>query len=183
MSGQHVSVGLRGDVGDDPQQHVLWSTGRHDRLQAVDVIRVVDDHQAEARYWTEQGGMLLAGLGIAVQDEQAGIDAGFHRAEDLAAAGNIETEPLLDHDPLHCRTWKGFRREHDPAARPTGREGLDVLPRPGPQSVLGDDQHRRPELIGELVCPTAADFEHSVLSQHAAAGKQAEQVGHPSVRE
>ena len=65
---------------------------------------------------------LLVALGVAVQHEQRRIDAGRQRGDDLAAAGDVEAEPLLDHHALDRGARERLRGEHHARARPARRE-------------------------------------------------------------
>ena len=88
---------------------------------------------------------------------RAGVDAGLERGEDLAATGHVEAEALLDHHPLDGGAREGLGREHHPGVRPSGRQLVGVLTGPGPQRLLGHDEDRGAELLGEVVGPAAAD--------------------------
>ena len=101
VTGQHVRVGVGGDAGDDPDQDVLGPAGRHDRLQPVDVIGTVDNHQTDAVL--DRHGDLFGAFRVAVQHDQRRVDAGLQRGEDLPAAGNVQPETLLRPSPAGSR--------------------------------------------------------------------------------
>ena len=117
------------------------------RLQPVDVVGVVDDDQADPVLDRQRD--LLVGLGVAVMDDQRGVDAGLERGQDLAAAGDVEPEPLLDHHALDRRRRERLRGEDDARARPARRQLGAVLARPRAQRGLVDDQRGRAELARE----------------------------------
>ena len=174
VPGQHVRVGVGGDAGDDPDQDVLGPAGRHDRLQPVDVVGTVDNHQADAVL--DRHGDLFGALRVAVQHDQRRVDAGLERGEDLPAAGDVQPETLLHHHPLDRGAGKGLGREHHSGMRPALGERGPVLAGPLPQRVLGDHQHRRAELAGEVVGPAAADGQHPVGVLGAARREQVQQL-------
>ena len=118
--------------------------GREGRLEPVDVVGTVDDHQPEAVLDRHRD--LLVALGVAVQHDASGVDAGPQGGDDLAATGDVETQALLDHHALHGRAREGLRGEDDPAARPALGQPVGVLPGPGAQRVLGHHEHRRADL-------------------------------------
>ncbi len=175
MAGEDVAVGIRSDPGDHADQYGLRPAGRHGRLQPVDVVGVVHGDQPDAVFDGHRD--LLVGLRVAVQHDQRRIDARLQRSEDLAAAGDVETETLLDDEPLHGRAREGLRREYHPGPGPAGGEFGGVLPGSGPHRLLGDDEDGRAELGGQVVGPAAADHEHSVGVQRAAVREQTQQVG------
>ena len=72
-------------------------------------------------------------------------------------AGDVEPEPLLDHHPLDRGARERLGGEHDPRPRPARGELARVLARAVAQRALGDDQHGRAELGGELVGAAAAE--------------------------
>ena len=156
-------MGLGGDTGDHPHQDVDDATRRHRRLQPVDVVGAVHDHEAEAVLDGERD--LVGELGVAVQDDEPGVDAGLEGAEDLAAARDVEPQSFLDHHPLDGRAGEGLGREDHPAAWPARGETVGVLARPGAQGVLRHDEHRGPGLGGELVEPTPADQGNAVVGE------------------
>ena len=123
------------------------SCSRPVRLQPVDVVGVVDHDQADPVLGRQRD--LLVGLGVAVVDDQRGVDAGLQRGQDLAAAGDVEPEPLLDHHALDRGRREGLGGEHDARARPARGQRLAVLAGPRPQRRLVDDQRGRAELARE----------------------------------
>ncbi len=175
MTGQHVAVRVGGDTRDDPHEHVLARAVGDDRFQPVDVVGVVDDHQTDTVLHSKRD--LLVGLGIAVQHDQSRIHSRLQRGQDLATPGHVEADALLDHHPLHGRARERLRREHHPRVRPARRQLVDVLARSRPERRLGDDEHRRTELVGQVVGAAAAHHQHAVV-QGAARGEQRDQVAH-----
>ena len=142
--GEHVGVRVGRHAGDHAHEHVLCAAAGHRRLEPVDVVGVVDHDEPEP---TLHGHLdLLAGLGVAVQDQRRRLRAGLQRGDDLARPGDIEPEALLDHHPLDGRARERLRGEHDTRARPACRELAAVLARSGAQRLLGDHQRRRTEL-------------------------------------
>ena len=89
-----------------------------DCLEPVDVVGVVDHDQPDAVL--DRDGDLLVALRVAVQHDQAGVDAGLDCGEDLATAGHVESEALLDHHPLHGGARERLRREDHAGVRPPG---------------------------------------------------------------
>ena len=174
MPGRLRGVGGGFDSGDDPDQAVLPSPLRHDAFQPVDVVEVVDDHQSEA---VLDGQLeLLVGLGVAVQDQPGGIGARLDGGEDLAAACDVEVQALLDHHPLNRRARERLRREGQIAAGPAAAERVEVLARPVPKGVLGDDDRGGAELGGHLVEPASADHDGAVAVGFRARREQAQQI-------
>ena len=106
VSGGHRRVGARRHAGDDPHQARLHLARRHDALEPVDVVEVVDHDQTHAA--ADGQFDLLVGLGIAVHDEPGGIGARGDGGQDLAAAGHVEVQPLLGHHSLNCGAREGF---------------------------------------------------------------------------
>ena len=135
---RRVGGGL--DAGDDPHQAVLLAALRHDAFQPVDVVEVVDDHQADAVLDGELE--LFVGLGVAVHDQPGGIGARLDGGEDLAAARDVEVKALFDHHPLNGGAREGLRREGEVAAGPAAAERVEVLACPVPKRVFGDDDRR-----------------------------------------
>ena len=74
------------------------------------------------------------------------VGARLERGEDLAAAGDVEVQTLLDHDPLNGRARERLRRERDVGTRPAAAERGEVVAGPLTQGVLGDDDGRGAEL-------------------------------------
>ena len=107
------------------------SCSRPGGLEPVDVVGVVDHDQADPVLGRQRD--LLVGLGVAVVDDQRGVDAGLQRGQDLAAAGDVEPQSLLDHHALDRRRGEGLGGEHDARARPARAQRLAVLARPRPQ--------------------------------------------------
>ena len=134
MPGQHVRVGVGGDAGDDPDQDVLGPAGRHDRLQPVDVIGSVDNHQADAVL--DRHGDLFGAFRVAVQHDQRRVDPGLERGEDLPAAGHVQPEALLRPSPAgpRCRErpWTRTPLANSASARParSGTRGPGRAARP-----------------------------------------------------
>ena len=177
VAGQHVRVRVGGDVRDHAHEHVLRRAGG---LEAVDVVGVVDHDQPDAVLDRERD--LLVGLGVAVVDDQRRVDAGLQRGQDLAAAGDVEPEALLDHHALDGGGGERLGGEHDARARPAGAQLGDVLAGAGAQRRLGHDQRRRAELSGEVVGAAAADEQHPVGVERAAGGEELQQGVHGAGR-
>ena len=113
VAGQDVRVRVGGDARDHAHEHVVRRAGG---LEAVDVVGVVDHDQPDPVLGRQRD--LLVGLGVAVVDDQRRVDAGLQRGQDLAAAGDVEPEALLDHHALDGRGREGLGGEHDARARP-----------------------------------------------------------------
>ena len=178
VPGQDARVGVGLDARDDPHQHVLRGAGGQRRLQPVEVVGAVDDHQPEAGLDGHRD--LLVALRVAVQDDLRGVDTRPQRRDDLATAGDVEPEALLDHHPLHGRAGEGLGREDDPAARPTRGEPVGVLAGARSQGVLGHHEHRGADLGRDVVEPAPGDQRHPVGVRRAAGGEQVVDAGHPS---
>ena len=118
---------------------------------------------------------LVVALGVAVQHQQRRVRARRQRGDDLAAARDVEPEPLLDHHALHGGARERLRGEHDARARPAGGEPVGVLARTRAQRGLGHDQHGRLELGGERVGAAALDGQHPVGVERAAGREQRQQ--------
>ena len=88
----------------------------HGRLEPVDVVGVVDHDEPDPVLDRHRD--LLVALGVAVVDDQRRIDAGLQRGQDLAAAGDVEPEALLDHHALDGGGRERLGGEHDARARP-----------------------------------------------------------------
>ena len=116
---EHVRVRVGGDARDDADEHVLRRAGG---LEAVDVVGVVDHDEPDPVLDRERD--LLVALGVAVVDDQRRIDAGLERGEDLAAAGDVEPQALLDHHALDGGRRERLGGEHDARARPARRAAL-----------------------------------------------------------
>ena len=101
MAGRLRGVGGGLDAGDDPHQARLLMPRGDDALQPVDVVEVVHHDEADAVF--DRQLELLVALGIAVQDQLAGVGARLQRGEDLAAARDVEVQALVDHDALNGR--------------------------------------------------------------------------------
>ena len=112
---------------------------RGSRLEPVDVVGVVDDDEADAVLGDHRD--LVVALGVAVQDEQRRVRARRERGDDLAAAGDVEPQPLLDHHALDGGARERLGGEHHARARPAGGEPVGVLARPRAQRRLRHDQH------------------------------------------
>ena len=141
VAGEHVRVRVGLDARDHAHEDVVLAPGR---LEPVDVVAVVDDDQADPVLGGHRD--LVVALGVAVQHEQRRVHAGLQRGDDLAAAGDVEPEPLLDHHALDGGARERLRGEHDARLRPAGGELVGVLTRTRAQRALGDDEHRRVEL-------------------------------------
>ena len=115
VAGEHVRVGVGRDARDHAHENVC-ARPRHGRLEPVDVVGVVDDDQADAVLGGHRD--LVVALGVAVQHQQRRVRAGRERGDDLAAAGDVEPEPLLDHHALDGGARERLRREHHARARP-----------------------------------------------------------------
>ena len=94
---RRVGGGL--DTGDDTDKAWLLTARRHDALQPVDVVEVVDDHEPDAAL--DRKFEFLVGLGVAVQDQVGRIGTCLDRGQDLAAARDIEIQALFDHHSLN----------------------------------------------------------------------------------
>ena len=69
-----------------------WTVpGRHQALEPVDIVEVVDDDQADAVAHRQLD--LLVGLGVAVQHQPGRVGARGQRGDDLAAARDVEVQP------------------------------------------------------------------------------------------
>ena len=177
VPGEHARVGVGLDARDHPHQHVLGGTGGQRGLQPVEVVGAVDDHQPEAVLDGHRD--LLVALRVAVQDDHRRVDTRPQRGDDLATAGDVEPEALLDHHPLHGRAREGLGREDDPAARPARGEPVGVLAGPRPQGVLGHHEHRGADLGRDVVEPAPGDERHPVGVRRAAGREQVVDAGHP----
>ena len=160
VPGQYVGVRVGRYAGNDPHQDILGPSRRHDCLKPVNVVRAVDHHQTDAVL--DRHGDLFGGLGVAVQDDESRIDAGLECGQDLTATGDVESESLLHHDPLHGGARERLGGEHHPRVGPSGGQFTSVFPRPLPKRLLGDDEDRRPELGREIIGAATTDDQHSV---------------------
>jgi hypothetical protein len=170
VTGEHVRVGVGGDARDHPHENVVLAPGR---LEPVDVVGVVDDDEADAVLGGHRD--LVVALGVAVEDEQRRVGARRQRGDDLAAAGDVEPQPLLDHHPLDRRARERLGGEHHARARPAGGEPVGVLARPRAERRLGDDQQGRVELRCQGVGAAARDGQHPVGIKRAAGREQRQQ--------
>ena len=109
------------DAGNHPDQTWLPVTSRHELLEAVDVVEVVDDHQADAVPDGES--QFLVGLRVAVQHQPRRVDARPQGGEDLAAAGDVEMQALLRPSSAErrCTGTTSTRRRHRNEASGCGR--------------------------------------------------------------
>ena len=177
--GARVARRLRGvsgrlDAGDDPHQTRLHVAPRHEALEPVDVVEVVDHDQAHA---VRDGHyQLFVGLGVAVQDQRGRVGARLQRGQDLAAAGDVDVQALLDHHSLNGGARERLRREGHIATRPPTAEGGQIVACPLTQRVLGDDDRRGTEPLGDLVEAATADHECAVVVGSGARRKEADQL-------
>ena len=115
-------------------------------------------------------------LALPCMTSRAGIGARLDGGEDLAAARDVEVQALLDHHPLNRRARERFRRERQIAARPAAAERVEVVARPVPQRVLGDDDGGGAELGGHVVEPAPADHQGAVAVGSGPGREQAQQI-------
>jgi hypothetical protein len=135
-------------------------TRGHDALEAVDVVEVVDDDQPDA---VPHGQLeLLVGLGVTVQHQSGRIGACLQRAQDLAAARDVEVQAFLDHDALNRRGGERLRRERHVRPRPAAAERGQVVAGPLPQRVLGHHDRGGAELLGHLIEAAPTDGQRAV---------------------
>ncbi len=176
VPGQHVGVGVGSYAGNDPYQDVLGASSRHDRLQPVDVVRAVNHHQTNAVL--DRHCDLFGGLGVSVQHDERGIDAGLERSQDLAATGDVESKSLLHHDPLHRRAGERLGGKHHPRVGPPTSQLIAVLPRAIPERLLGNHEHRSSELGCKIIGTTTTDDQHAVGIGGAAWREEIHQRAH-----
>ena len=119
---------------------------------------------------------LFVGLGVAVQDQPGRVDARLQRGQDLAAAGDVDVQALLDHHPLNGGARERLRREGHIATRPPTAESGQIVACPLTQRVLGDDDRRGTEPLGHLVEAATADHECAVVVGSGARRKEADQL-------
>ena len=118
----------------------------------------------------------FVGLGVAVQDQPGRVGARLQRGQDLAAAGDVDVQALLDHHPLNGGARERLRRERHIATRPATAECGQIVAGPLAQRVLGDDDRRGPELLGHVVEAATADRECAVAVGSGARRKEADQL-------
>ena len=167
-------VSGRFDAGDDPHQTRLHVPPRHEALEPVDVVEVVDHDEAHAM--RDGHYQLFVGLGVAVQDQLGRIDARLERGQDLATAGDVDVQALLDHHPLNGGARERLRRERHIATRPATAERGQIVAGPLAQGILGDDDRRGSELLGHIVEPATADHQCAVAVGSGARRKKADQL-------
>ena len=139
----------------DAHEHAL-ARGAPEALEPVDVVGVVDDDHADAG--GERVADVAVALGVAVQQDVRGIEAGGERDRQLAGGGDVAAEPLLGQDPRHRRARQRLGREV--------HVGLGVAARRTPsrysravvaQALLVDHERGRAELGREVGERAAAD--------------------------
>ena len=121
-------------------------------------------------------GDLLVALGVAVVDDQRRIDAGLERGEDLAAAGDVEPEPLLTitrwtavaGNALDAKTT----RERGQRALSSARYSRARARSAGSLTISAGV----PNSLGERVGAAAADEQHPVTVDRAAGREEREQA-------
>ena len=118
----------------------------------------------------------FVGLGVAVQDQPGRVDPRLQRGQDLAAAGDVDVQALLDHHSLNGGARERLRREGHIATRPPTAEGGQIVACPLTQRVLGDDDRRGTEPLGDLVEAATADHECAVVVGSGARRKEADQL-------
>src|SRR5215203_4783171 len=99
VTGEDVGVGVGRHAWNDAYQNVLGPSNRHNRLEPVDVVRAVDNDEADAV--VDRHRDLLSGLGVAMEHDECRMDASLERGQDLTTTSDVEPEPFLHHDPLN----------------------------------------------------------------------------------
>ena len=154
-AGVHRRVRLAGHRRVDPQQHALGGRG-----EPVDVIGVVDHDHAHAGL--ERHLHVEVALGVAVQQDVLGIEAGGQRDRQLPGRRHVAAQPLLGEDPRHRRAGERLGGEVHVGPLVPARELAQVLARRLPQSLLVDHERRRAELGGHVGERHAADRQPAV---------------------
>jgi hypothetical protein len=178
MAGRDSRIGVGLDAGNDAHQAWLAAPGADDPLKAVDVVVVVDDHQANA---VVDGHLqVFVGFRIAVQHHPSRIGPGRQSGDDLAAAGHVEQQPFFGHQALNGGAGKGLRREGHVRSGPTVAKSGEIVAGALADSVLGDDHHRGAELLGERRQPATADNQLALVVDERTGREQSEYVDHRS---
>ena len=94
-----VGVDARHHPDQDPLRLAAGRLPAEEVLEPVDVVGVVDDDRADPGLDGHQH--LGVGLGVAVQDDVAGVHAGGQGQHELATAGDVDDEPLVGREPVH----------------------------------------------------------------------------------
>ena len=106
---------------------------------------------------------LRARLGVAVQVDALGREAGVQREVQLAARGDVAAEPLLGEQPQHGRARQRLGGEHDLAGPVVvGGQGVAEGAGAGAQVVLGEHVGGRAVLARDRLRVAAADQQPAV---------------------
>jgi hypothetical protein len=110
VPGEHMGMGVGRDAGDDAHEHVLRPPAGNGRLQAVDIVFVVDGDEADPVL--DGHGDFGVALRVPMQHEERRVDTCLERTDDLTAAGHVEPQAFLDHHALDRSAGKRLRGEH-----------------------------------------------------------------------
>ena len=123
----------------------------HECLDAVDLVEGVDDDATDATFEGEP--QLRDRLGVAVQHETFGREAGLQREAGLTAGGDVEEQALLRDESRHRSAEERLARIRDRI----GAERRGVLATAFAQFVLVVDVERRAVLTSELLDVAATE--------------------------
>jgi hypothetical protein len=153
LAGEDGLVRVGVDAGRDAQQHLRAAA---ERQQPLGVLLAVEHDGAHPGL--ERHPQLRLRLGVAVQVQALGREAGAQGEVQLAARGDVAAQPLLGEDRQHGGAGEGLGGEDDLARAVVGLgERGEQRPRPVVQVRLGDDVDGRAELARELHGVAAAD--------------------------
>ena len=148
LAGGDLLVGLALDVRRHAHEHRLTPAAigeralGHEPLQAVDLVEVVEDDQPHAM--AQRHAQLRLGLGVAVQHDPLGGEAGRERQVQLAPGGHVAPQPLAART-APARRCRGTPWRRTPRGSRRGRRRGRPARRP---ARARPDRPRRPRRRG-----------------------------------
>ena len=173
-AGADGGVGLALDARGDAHEHALLA--RDEALQPVEIVEVVDHHEADTggvrgRRSRRPSSRCRAG------GSAPGSTPPASACDQLAAARDVDADALLGHQPVDRRARERLRREHDPRAGAARARGPPARPGRSRAGGLVDQHQRRAVGGGELVDAAAGDPQAAVVVPARAGREQLEEVG------
>ena len=162
LPGRDLVMGVAGDAGGDPDQHLLASVklGR-DLLEPLELVERVDHDVADA--CVERRAQLGDGLGVAVQVGPPRVKARAQRERELSAGGNVARQSLVGERSVDGGARERLGGEQHVEVAVASGDRVDERARPRAQVILDDDVRRGPELPRQLDGVTAAELEPPAL--------------------